>query len=156
MTYEEYQAEAVKFRTPEATNEYLSLGLIEEVGELAGKFAKKIRDGVFDEKAAVKELGDVLWFIANIDAEEDKSSFDFGEFQQWRTLYFLSTKSVGMLVRNMACSVFNGNDYSIAIYFLDAIAERLGCTLEEVAEINIRKLRDRQARGVIHGNGDER
>lgn len=40
MTFEEYQKEAVKFRTDTADNEeYLTLGLIEEVGEAAGKLA---------------------------------------------------------------------------------------------------------------------
>ena len=42
MTFEEYQQEAVKFRTDSANNEeYLTLGLIEEVGEAAGKLAKQ-------------------------------------------------------------------------------------------------------------------
>lgn len=36
MTLKEYQQEAVKFRTPESDNaEYLHLGLIAEVGEVA-------------------------------------------------------------------------------------------------------------------------
>ena len=35
MTFEEYQKEAVKFRTETANNEeYLTLGLIEEVGDV--------------------------------------------------------------------------------------------------------------------------
>lgn len=46
MTFEQYQQEAVKFRTESANNEeYLTLGLIEEVGEAAGKLAKRRRDG---------------------------------------------------------------------------------------------------------------
>lgn len=36
------------------------------------------------------------------------------------------------------------------------LAKTYGYTLEQVAEINLAKLRDRQARGVICGNGDER
>ena len=44
MTFEEYQKEAVSFRTETANNEeYLTLGLIAEVGEAAGKLAK-LRD----------------------------------------------------------------------------------------------------------------
>ena len=42
------------------------------------------------------------------------------------------------------------------IFEVGSIAKRHGYTLEQVAEINIAKLRDRQARGVIKGNGDER
>lgn len=50
---------------------YPALGLAEEAGEVAGKFAKAVRDnaGVIDEKRKqeiVKELGDVLWFVAEL------------------------------------------------------------------------------------------
>lgn len=102
MNLNEYQKQAAEFMTPEADNEnYLALGLCEEAGEVAKHFAKKIRDGKFDEKAVMKELGDVLWFVA------------------------MSAKKVG---------------YS----------------LEDVARVNIYKLRDRLARGVINGDGDDR
>jgi NTP pyrophosphatase (non-canonical NTP hydrolase) len=45
--------------------------LAEEAGEVAGKFAKAIRDsaGKVDEErkaAIVKELGDVMWFVAEL------------------------------------------------------------------------------------------
>ena len=48
---------------------YPALGLAEEAGEVAGKFAKAVRDngGVFDcdrITSVSKELGDVLWFVA--------------------------------------------------------------------------------------------
>lgn len=50
---------------------YPALGLAEEAGEVAGKFAKAVRDnaGVIDEKRKqeiVKELGDVLWFVTEL------------------------------------------------------------------------------------------
>lgn len=50
---------------------YPALGLTEEAGEVAGKFAKAVRDnqGVIDEERKieiVKELGDVCWFIAEL------------------------------------------------------------------------------------------
>lgn len=48
---------------------YPALGLAEEAGEVAGKFAKAVRDngGVIDwerKSAIAKELGDVLWFVS--------------------------------------------------------------------------------------------
>lgn len=48
---------------------YPALGLAEEAGEVAGKFAKAVRDdnGIIyaERKEAIeKELGDVLWFVA--------------------------------------------------------------------------------------------
>ena len=39
--------------------------LMEEVGELAGKFAKPMRKGEeFDKNAIEKEMGDVLWSLS--------------------------------------------------------------------------------------------
>lgn len=48
---------------------YPALGLAEEAGEVAGKFAKAVRDnqGVVDSERRLeikKELGDVLWFVS--------------------------------------------------------------------------------------------
>ena len=85
---------------------YPTLGLVNEAGEVAGKIKKIFRDkdGVIGEaeKEALKaELGDVLWYIAQV------------------------------------CSELN-------------------LSLDEVAEANIAKLLDRQARGKIQGDGDNR
>lgn len=102
MNLNEYQKCAMLTAQTSARNLiYMALGLGSEVGEFQGKLKKKIRDGAFDDKAAMKELGDVLWYVAGC-------------------------------------------------------AEQLGFTLEEVANVNLLKLRDRQQRGVIGGNGDER
>ena len=165
MTFEEYQKEAVSFRTDTANNEeYLTLGLIAEVGEAAGKLAKRRRDGVWDEKAFIKELGDILWFVANLadcydrDYDTSYSAFlkDIFKIDVDGDNFEDSTmKNIGYYV---ALTVSNHDNY----YFDDIIAEtgnlagRYGYTLEQVAEINIAKLRDRQARGVIKGDGDER
>ena len=85
---------------------YPTLGLVNEAGEVAGKIKKIFRDkdGVIGEaeKEALKaELGDVLWYIAQV------------------------------------CSELN-------------------LSLDEIAEANIAKLLDRQARGKIQGDGDNR
>lgn len=50
---------------------YPAFGLAEEAGEVSGKFAKAVRDnsGVIDHErktAIIKELGDVLWFVAEL------------------------------------------------------------------------------------------
>ena len=50
---------------------YPAMGLAEEAGEVAGKFAKAIRDEACviseERKEAIKkELGDVCWFVAEL------------------------------------------------------------------------------------------
>lgn len=42
------------------------------------------------------------------------------------------------------------------LWYLTQICTNLGLTLEEVAEANLDKLFSRQARGTLHGEGDER
>tara|TARA_S200002703_G_scaffold22864_1_gene19630 strand:+ start:925 stop:1287 length:363 start_codon:yes stop_codon:yes gene_type:complete len=41
---------------------YLSLGLVSEAGEVAGKIKKNIRDG--SKSNVASEIGDVLWYCA--------------------------------------------------------------------------------------------
>lgn len=42
------------------------------------------------------------------------------------------------------------------LWYLSASAQEVGASLEEVARYNIEKLKDRRARGVIQGEGDDR
>ena len=85
---------------------YPTLGLVNEAGEVAGKIKKVFRDkdGVISEEtreALKAELGDVLWYLAQVSTE-------------------------------------------------------LNLSLDEIAEYNLAKLLDRQARGKIRGDGDNR
>jgi NTP pyrophosphatase (non-canonical NTP hydrolase) len=64
---------------------YPTLGLVNEAGEVAGKIKKIFRDkeGTFSEadKDALKaELGDVLWYIAQIATELDLSLDEIAEY----------------------------------------------------------------------------
>ncbi|MDD5568909.1 MAG: nucleoside triphosphate pyrophosphohydrolase family protein [Candidatus Pacebacteria bacterium] len=77
MTFEEYQIEARKTAVyPDKDNNFIypTLGLAGEAGEVAEKIKKVLRDSggvVSDEKKAeiTKELGDVLWYVANLSKE---------------------------------------------------------------------------------------
>ncbi|GAB4497439.1 MAG: nucleoside triphosphate pyrophosphohydrolase family protein [Anaerolineales bacterium] len=85
---------------------YPALGLVNEAGEVAGKIKKIFRDkqgfiGEAEREALKAELGDVLWYIAQV-------------------------------------------------------ATELDLPLDEIAEANITKLLDRQSRGKIQGDGDNR
>ena len=75
MTAETFQIKAHEFAdylgAEEKDFRYPVMGLAEEAGEVSGKFAKAIRDdnGVITKErreAIKKELGDVLWFVAEI------------------------------------------------------------------------------------------
>lgn len=81
MNFDEYQNKAMTFRKETADHIYAALGLAEEAGEVCGKIAKAVRDGVPEEKAAdfqmavAKELGDVLWMVAAVAYDH---GFDLG------------------------------------------------------------------------------
>ncbi|MEZ4712297.1 MAG: nucleoside triphosphate pyrophosphohydrolase family protein [Caldilineaceae bacterium] len=63
---------------------YPTLGLTNEAGELAGKVKKIFRDkngqiSAEDRQALKKELGDVLWYLAQICTELDLSLQEVAE-----------------------------------------------------------------------------
>ncbi len=68
MDFDRYQYEASFTMLPSAANyQYLITGLAAEAGEVAGVYAKHVRDEtkVNDMRDKLtKELGDVLWFVA--------------------------------------------------------------------------------------------
>ena len=87
MELNEYQKKAMSTCLPSCNNfSYMSLGLVSEVGELAGKVAKAVRkeeitlfgndlycgkriteDGGKElHKGLIGEIGDVLWFVSGI------------------------------------------------------------------------------------------
>ena len=109
MDFTEYQQQARRTaRYPVIGNSviYPTLGLTNEAGEVAGKIKKIFRDkaGVIDQadlQALKSELGDVLWYRAQV-------------------------------------------------------ATELQLSLDDIAGQNIAKLLDRQSRGRIGGDGDNR
>ena len=79
MDFDNYQKEARKtaiYPNKDKNFIYPTLGLVGESGEVAEKIKKVLRDnnGNFDyeSKTAIKkELGDVLWYLANLCNELD-------------------------------------------------------------------------------------
>lgn len=67
FTFDQYQELAFKTALETAKNPaYMVSNLTSEAGEVAGKYAKWIRDGILDEEGMQKEIGDVLWQIAGL------------------------------------------------------------------------------------------
>lgn len=78
MEFNEYQLKAASYDLYKKTSDLKSAGFMEktlglagEVGEVADKIKKVIRDedgklSDKNKKAIAKELGDVLWYLANV------------------------------------------------------------------------------------------
>ncbi|MDP2631319.1 MAG: nucleoside triphosphate pyrophosphohydrolase family protein [Candidatus Uhrbacteria bacterium] len=87
MNFEEYQKKSRKTALyPNLGNNfpYVVMGLCGEAGEVADKLKKTIRDDggeVTDEKRAevTKELGDVLWYVAQLATELNLSLDEIAE-----------------------------------------------------------------------------
>lgn len=70
-TLNDYQAKALSFRMESANEQYAVENLAGEVGELFSLRAKAIRDGRKPdyEQNIKKELGDILWSVAAVAAD---------------------------------------------------------------------------------------
>lgn len=88
MTFDEYQTKSRKTAGYPAIGHpviYPALGLVNEAGEVAGKIKKIFRDKggeINDEtRAALKaELGDVLWYAAQVCTELGLSLDDVADY----------------------------------------------------------------------------
>jgi NTP pyrophosphatase (non-canonical NTP hydrolase) len=72
---------------------YVALGL-GEAGEVQGKVKKYIRDGVFEKREVMKELGDVLWYVTAMAKELGYSLQDVAEIN---AVKLLSRKERGVI-----------------------------------------------------------
>lgn len=68
--YQEKTSETAIYPEDQAL-QYLALGLNGEAGEVAEKIKKHIRDGKELDEDFAKELGDVLWYLAQLINELD-------------------------------------------------------------------------------------
>lgn len=70
--------------------EYCLYGLVSEVGEVADKLKKPIRDGYsIDPNAISKEIGDVVWYCARL---ADELGVDFGKIL-WDNMEKLTSRN---------------------------------------------------------------
>jgi hypothetical protein len=138
--------------------EYVGLQVVAETGEALGKFAKWIRDEdgslnkletMSDEtaEAIAYELGDVLYFYAQIGLRFGWDLKVPPDYRFQRTEYALEVLSEASHVIFSATE--NGasvDDFSEGVSAIAGIADLLDYNIKEIAAMNIKKLRDRQAR----------
>lgn len=144
MTLDEYQELAYNTCTPACyTDEYLDLGYLSEVGELAGKLAKRIRGDVITDMPIMLEIGDIAWMIsikARLHGEQI-------------TLF--------PMVPGFHDTVFDllhpaTNAFNLKMSILKNVCDKLGFSFWECLQLNIDKLASRMIRGEIMGSGDNR
>ena len=64
-TYKKWKREVAVY-PKELEEEYLMIGLANEVGEVLGKYKKQLRGDGDKYKEIRSELGDVMWYIARL------------------------------------------------------------------------------------------
>lgn len=166
MDLKTYQEEARVTATfdPQYKITYPALGLINEAGE----FGEKYEDATHSAEDNISELGDVLWYfsaicdIAGFQVADFFSSSGMQDFDSKEFMY-AAAKVAGICKKAVRDTDGIPNLPKLAIQLVvmasmmnDAAAFGLDTTIEDVAEKNIAKLRDRQSRNVIKGEGDNR
>jgi NTP pyrophosphatase (non-canonical NTP hydrolase) len=147
--------------------EYLTLGLVGEVGEVLAE----INHPVNALDATLKELGDVLWYAVVL---RHHVVGPYGEEYSMDNIPYTdgySDPAIGMstsagLIANKAKKVIrDGKAFdpdwvdSMITKILSAcktIAEEYDASIEEIMQTNIDKLASRKERGMIQGSGDGR
>ena len=147
MDFAEYQERAYSTCTPSCyTDIYLDLGYLSEVGELAGKLAKRVRGDVVPDEDIIGEVGDVAWMIA-IKARLHKRKININDID----IDFEFAKLPEFMNK---LAELESNDVRMAAIVV--LSERLGLDFSSCLLANNEKLASRKARGKINGNGDDR
>ena len=158
MNVEEYASAAARFAIyPGAgTDEgraYVRLGLIGEVGEIAEKLKKAMRDGhPVDRDAVLLELGDVCWYAARWAADFRSGMYPLTSAcieEVERGMAYVSTEpelSVWYLAEEAVSPIA---EVERIIVLVKGLAEHYDSTLEEVFRLNIAKLQSRQDRAAM-------
>lgn len=140
---------------PEVALHYLIPGLLVEALELL----------YADIENEIKEAGDVCWFAARLtdefDADSDLPTFypvssaaKHGIVHHSRALCDMWVK----LIRDNGSMQLDDVQVHLDMIrgYLIVLANQHNLTLADIMQANVDKLRDRQARGVLSGSGDNR
>lgn len=165
MNLETYAVEARKTQVfnPEHSLYYPVLGLCDEVAEFIEK------DTLFypqiNSKDLVLEAGDVMWYFSCVCDYANMPITNFFTHEASTTpveLFITCGKIAGVIKKQLRDGTINTGKLGdllelLSAQFLNILYQTLpDYTLEEILDMNIAKLRDRQMRNVIHGDGDNR
>jgi NTP pyrophosphatase (non-canonical NTP hydrolase) len=190
MNLKQYQKAArhtaIYLRANNAQMIYPALGLVGECGEVAEKIKKLIRD---DDNEMTpqrldgikKELGDVMWYCANICCDTDLTIDMVYEMKCASITHSIRSLILPRLVLCMnrhasaaaellerwyyqyecsmtECDRFTElpNHLTHILVCINEIAIRCGFTLQDIYVSNIEKLSNRLKRNKVKGEGDER
>ena len=151
-------------RTTDLVNtvRHAALGLISEVGEVYGVLAKIERGDKIDRaERMTAELGDVAWYLARLCDLTSVAAPDIGhDCPKWATRETVLSASRRIAHAGHATLADADNFTAIAAEHCWAYWSQL-CQIEgldpaTVLAANLAKLRDRQARRVLQGDGDHR
>lgn len=150
---------------------YPTLGLCGEVGEL-------VKSVLGEDEGTSKEIGDVMWYAANVAADMDmllsvvckrKTFPTKGDY--WGIDDVLEELSIrcGEVAENVKKTLRDdkgvmgdkrqkniANALKEIFSLLASIADNNDTSLKDCADENIKKLQSRKARGVLKGDGDNR
>lgn len=154
VTIENYTECCLRTWGGENQKERAELGIIGELGEVA-EVLKKFLRGDFDEverdKRLLKELGDLLYYIAI-----DMYLWDIN-FYDWFVCGYEHGEYSCTDLSNRINDYNQSNDHTgiIAMVFVSFIIDS-GFTLQQVMQANIDKLTKRAENGLIQGDGSDR
>lgn len=146
---------------------YPALGL----GGEAGEIAEKVSEGTGTRREIADECGDVLWYAATLASDLEiplgtlpyKLYIGFAKDIEEASLRLCA--ATGRTIEHVKKALRKGVPYDrsliaselgIVLNRIEAVADKAGYSLEQIAVANIAKLKDRDARNVLHGEGDRR
>lgn len=166
MTPKEYREQMWQFAIyPNAGNHplYSELGLLSEIGELAGEAKRVIRDDGGNltserKEKMIDELGDIMWYLSAISHERRSEEFVTSLEEMQSDSQNLNTVNDFLnCIKNLPDIFYNEEIKNKKFYQeLFSLIEYLDTTLEEVLKRNIDKLRSRMDRDKIRGAGGDR
>lgn len=141
---------------------YPIIAVFEECGELVEKL-----EIASPHTEIAKELGDVLWYCAMVYHELDED-FIFTVEKTYMTplkLMIELSKAAGIIKKSQRDQdgvLTEDKKKELLVYmdfvlsFVHNVGNQIDFTIQEICDMNIKKIESRQARGQLSGQGDNR